>query len=172
MVTSIFYTSARQAIQEFMEAEFATLGSADVEKLISSFYKFLNYEEEGVKIRPTIFVTSNIHVVQKTIPDTVEICFYEDENSNNFNQRLKSLMVFCLEGWSIYINYGPKNVQYGIIKALNSVKDLPLEKLIFDRAQLVHGVCRPDKCVCNGINDGEKGLQNGHKCRTDRVLYI
>jgi len=133
MVTSIFYTSAKEAIKEFAATEFATLGTNDVNRLIDSFYKFLNYEEEGVKIRPAIYVTSNIHAVQRTIPDCVEIRFYEDENSNNFNQRLKSLMVFCLEGWSIYINYTATSVQYGIIKCSNSIKDQPLEKLIFDK---------------------------------------
>ena len=133
MITSIFYTSAKEAIKEFTALEFATLGTNDVDRLIDSFYKFLNYEEEGVKIRPAIYVTSNIHSVSKTIPDCVEIRFYEDANSNNFNQRLKSLMVFCLEGWSIYINYTPTSVQYGIIRCNNSIKDEPLEKLIFDK---------------------------------------
>ncbi len=133
MVTSIFYTSAKEAIKDFTATEFATLGTNDVDRLIDSFYKFLNYEEEGVKIRPTIYVTSNIHAVSRTIPDCVEIRFYEDENSNNFNQRLKALMVFCLEGWSIYINYTQTSVQYGIIRCLNSIKDQPLEQLIFDK---------------------------------------
>jgi len=133
MVTSIFYTSAKEALKEFTSQEFATLGTNDVDRFIDCFYKFLNYEEEGVKIRPTIFVTSNIHAVSKTIPDCVEIMFYEDENSNNFNQRLKALMVFCLDNWSIYINYTNSSVQYGIIKAVNSIKDWPLEKLIFDK---------------------------------------
>jgi len=133
MVTSIFYTSAKEAIKEFAATEFATLGTNDVNRLIDSFYKFLNYEEEGVKIRPAIYVTSNIHAVSRTIPDCVEVRFYEDENSNNFNQRLKSLMVFCLEGWSIYINYTQNSVQYGIIRCLNSIKDEPLEKLIFNK---------------------------------------
>ena len=134
MVTSIFYTSAKEAIKEFTSAEFATLGTNDVDRLIDSFYKFLNYEEEGVKIRPAIYVTSNIHSVARAIPDCVDIKFYEDENSNNFNQRLKALMVFCLDGWSIYINYTSSSVQYGIIRCLNSIKDQPLEQLIFDKA--------------------------------------
>ena len=133
MITSIFYTNAKEAIKEFTAMEFATLGTNDVDRLIDSFYKFLNYEEEGVKIRPAIYVTNNIHAVERTIPDCVEIAFYEDENSNNFNQRLKSLMVFCLEGWSIYINFTNTCVQYGIIKCLNSIKDKPLENLIFDK---------------------------------------
>lgn len=133
MVTSIFYTSAKEAIKEFVATEFATLGTNDVNRLINSFYKFLNYEEEGVKIRPAIYITNNIHAVSRTIPDCVDIRFYEDENSNNFNQRLKSLMVFCLEGWSIYINYTQNTVEYGIIKCLNSIKDQPLEKLIFSK---------------------------------------
>jgi len=133
MITSIFYTNAKEAIKEFASMEFATLGTNDVDRLIDSFYKFLNYEEEGVKIRPAIYVTSNIHAVQRTIPDCVDIVFYEDENSNNFNQRLKALMVFCLEGWSIFINYTNSSVQYGIIKCTNSIKDEPLEKLIFSK---------------------------------------
>lgn len=131
MVTNVFYTSAKEAVKEFMELEFPTLGLNETAGLLSSIYKFMNYEEEGVKIRPTIYVTTNIHAVTRAIPNCVEIGFYSDENANNFNQRIKALMCFCLNGWSIYINYS-NGVQYGIVKAANSIKEMTLDKMIFD----------------------------------------
>lgn len=132
MITNVYYSTAKDAVKEFMTMEFPALSQTETAGLLNSVYKFLNYEEEGVKIRPTIYVTTNIHGVAKTIPNCVEIGFYNDENANNFNQRIKALMCFCLNGWSIYINYS-NGVQYGIIKCLNSIKEMPLNKLIFDK---------------------------------------
>ena len=131
MITSMFYTSARESIKEFINGEFRTLGSSDVDKLINSFYKMLNYEEEGLKVRPSLLVTSNISAVQKAIPDCVRIPFYDDENSNNFNQRLKALTCFCLNDWKVYINFGNDGVEYGLIRTLNSIKDQAFEKQLF-----------------------------------------
>lgn len=132
MITNVFYSNAKDAIKDFMTMEFPSLGHSETAGLLNSTYKFLNYEEEGVKIRPTIYVSTNIHGVAKIIPNCVEVCFYNDENANNFNQRIKALMCFCLQGWSIYINYN-NGVQYGIIKALNSIKEKSLEKLVFSK---------------------------------------
>ena len=132
MVTNVFYSTAKEAVKDFMLMEFPSLGPSETAGFLGSIYKFLNYEEESVKIRPTIYVTTNIHAVTRTIPNCVEIGFYNDENANNFNQRIKALMCFCLNGWSIYINYS-NGVQYGIVKATNSIKEMPLDKLIFDK---------------------------------------
>lgn len=132
MVTNVFYSTAKEAVKDFMLMEFPSLGPSETAGFLSSIYKFLNYEEESVKIRPTIYVTTNIHAVTRTIPNCVEICFYSDENANNFNQRIKALMCFCLNGWSIYINYS-NGVQYGIVKATNSIKEMPLDKLVFSK---------------------------------------
>lgn len=132
MITNVFYSNAKEAVKDFMTMELSTLSHSETAGLINSTYKFLNYEEEGVKIRPTIYVSTNIHGVARIIPECVEICFYNDENANNFNQRIKALMCFCLHGWSIYINYS-NGVQYGIIKVLNSIKEKSLDKLVFDK---------------------------------------
>lgn len=132
MITNVFYSTAKEAVKDFMLMEFPSLGPSETAGFLGSIYKFLNYEEESVKIRPTIYVTTNIHAVTRTIPNCVEIGFYNDENANNFNQRIKALMCFCLNGWSIYINYS-NGVQYGIVKATNSIKEMPLDKLIFDK---------------------------------------
>ncbi len=132
MVTNVFYSTAKEAVKDFMLMEFPSLGPSETAGFLGSIYKFLNYEEESVKIRPTIYVTTNIHAVTRTIPNCVEIGFYNDENANNFNQRIKALMCFCLNGWSIYINYS-NGVQYGIVKATNSIKEMPLDKLVFDK---------------------------------------
>ncbi len=132
MVTNVFYSTAKEAVKDFMLMEFPSLGPSETAGFLGSIYKFLNYEEESVKIRPTIYVTTNIHAVTRTIPNCVEIGFYNDENANNFNQRIKALMCFCLNGWSIYINYS-NGVQYGIVKATNSIKEMPLDKLVFGK---------------------------------------
>ena len=131
MMTSVYYYNATEAVRELFLNEFKTLPSGDVDRLLNIFYRFVQWEEEGDKIRPSIIITSNINAVAKAIPETSKIPFHIDENSNAFNERLKALMCFCKTGWTVYINYNNDVVEYGLIKCINSLKDKELEPQIF-----------------------------------------
>lgn len=132
METNIFFDDATNAIRELFANEFKTLSSGDVDRLLNIFYRLVRWEEEGEKIRPMLLMTNNIGSIVKNIPDSVKIPFYIDEQSVNFNQRLKALMCFCKSGWTVYINYGADNIEYGLVKCVNSLKDRSLEAQIFD----------------------------------------
>lgn len=136
METSIYFDDATKAIRELYATEFKTLSSGDVDRLLNIFYRLVRWEEEGEKIRPMIMMTNNIGCIVKNIPDTVKIPFYIDEKSVRFNERLKALMCFCKSGWTVYINYGSDTVEYGLIKAINSIKDKSLEAQIFDENKI------------------------------------
>ncbi len=131
MITSVYYYNATEAVRELFLSEFKTLPSGDVDRLLNVFYRFVQWEEEGDKIRPSIILTNNINSVVKTIPETSKISFYVDQNSSSFNERLKSLMCFCTSGWTVYINYTTDTVEYGLIKCTNSLKDKDLASQIF-----------------------------------------
>lgn len=131
MVTSVYYYNATEAVRELFLSEFKTLPSGDVDRLLNVFYRFVQWEEEGDKIRPSIILTNNINSVVKTIPETSKISFYVDQNSNSFNERLKALMCFCTSGWTVYINYTLDTIEYGLIKCTNSLKDKDLGSQIF-----------------------------------------
>lgn len=132
MITRVYFDKASESVKDFFAVEFKTMGSSDVDKIIKSFYKLTNYEEEGLKVRPTVLITSNINAVAKNIEQCIKIPFYNDENTNNFNERLKALMCFCVEGWVLYINFGSEDVEYGLIKCANSLKEKTLQNQIFE----------------------------------------
>ncbi len=132
MLTSVFYVNATESIKQFLELEFDSMKSSDIDKLINIFHGLCNWEEEGLKIRPNIMLTSNINAVVRNIPDSQKLPFYVDENTSSFNQRLKALMCFCVKDWTIYIEYGENRIEYGLIKVLHSIKDRSLYDLLFD----------------------------------------
>lgn len=136
METSIYFDDATKGIRELFATEFKTLSSGDVDRLLNIFYRLVRWEEEGEKIRPMIIMTNNVSCIVKNLPDIVKIPFYIDEKSVRFNERLKALMCFCKSGWTVYINYGNDSVEYGLVKAINSIKDKSIEALIFDESKI------------------------------------
>ena len=133
MEKRVFFEDARKNVLDMFSIEFPNLPIATVDLFVGMFYKLVNYEEEGTKIRPTILVTSNINAVIKHVPNTKKIIFYEDEDASNFKAHIKALMVFCARGWNIYISFNDDVVEYGIVKALSSIKDKSLMKSLTEK---------------------------------------
>jgi len=130
MEKKIFFEDARKGVLEFFSIEFPSMSIETVDHFISLFYQLVNYEEESQKIRPNILITSNINQVIKTVPNSKKILFYEDEDMTNFKARIKALMCFCKNDWSIYINFGEELIEFGIIKTLTSIKEKSLTNAI------------------------------------------
>ncbi|MBO7218931.1 MAG: hypothetical protein J6V40_03035 [Clostridia bacterium] len=133
MVETIFYDKARKSILDFFSLEFPDLALNEIETFIGFFYQMTNYEEEGTKIRPKIYICDNVNALTKLVPDCYKLAIYTDENSSMFKQRLRALMRFCGINWSIYINYGENKVEYGLINVVNSIKDKTLDQFIFSQ---------------------------------------
>ena len=131
MVETIFYDKARKSILDFFSVEYPELPLNEIERFIGFFYQMTNYEEEGTKIRPKIYICDNVNSLTKIIPDCYKLAIYTDENSSMFKQRLRALMRFCGINWSIYINYAENKVEYGLINVVNSIKDKTLDQYIF-----------------------------------------
>lgn len=132
MVENIFYLDAKKSIRTFIDQEYPSFETAMLNKLLDYFYKFLNYEEEGIKIRPSIIFTNNINFVCKTIPNVYKLVVYRDEDASLFNHRIKTLVGFCRNEWAIFINQSDDYIEYGLVKALNSIKEQNIKELIFN----------------------------------------
>lgn len=126
MDKKIFFEDARRGVLDFFSMEFPNMSIDTVDHFVSMFYQLVNYEEESQKIRPTILITSNINAVAKSVLNSKKILFHEDKNMNNFRARIKALMCFCRNDWSIYVNFGEEIIEYGIIKTLSSIKEKSL----------------------------------------------
>ena len=136
MREEIFYTDAKNAICRVFEQEFPACSKKFLEKLLYSFYELCTYEEEGMKVRPEIIITNNINAVVKQIPTAHKIPIHKDDNDALFDQRLKSLVCFCRDDWSVYVNYLSDSVEYGLIKTINSIKEKKLLQLIFEEKNM------------------------------------
>mgnify|MGYP000845309175 CR=1 FL=1 len=133
VVKNVYHENGKAAILDFFKLEFPNLTKSDLSYIIGSFYQLSNYEEEGVKIRPNIYLTSSINNVVKIVPDCYKLAVYKDTDSSKFKLRIKALMCFCKNNWQVYISYNSENeIEYGLIKALNSIKDKSLDHLIFE----------------------------------------
>ena len=128
----INHATVRQEIRNFIINEFPDFPAKLEAQFLDFFRNLSNYIEEGVKIRPRIIFTNNIDMVVKAIPDTAKIEICSDFNEFWLAHRFKNLIPFCRAGWLVYVEVRGEIVSYGIIKALNSIKDPGLVSMIFD----------------------------------------
>ena len=80
---SIYYEDAKKSISQLFDEEFPDFPEKDFNRLLNSFYQLSNYEEEGMKVRPFIYISNNIHYLSKNIPDCSKIAMYQMERCSN-----------------------------------------------------------------------------------------
>lgn len=131
MVNGVYFEDAKKSIQELFKLEFPDLPSGELTRFLNLIYSLSNYEEEGVKIRPNIYIVNNINTVLKYVPNCYRVVMRKDANGAKFKQRTKALLYFCKNDWQMYICYGQDYVEYGLIKLLNSIKDRSLNQYLF-----------------------------------------
>lgn len=154
MEKKIYFEDARKSILETFSIEFPDLTINDIDTFTGMLYHLLHYEEEGKKIRPTIFVTTNINSVVKAVPKTKKIVFYEDADFSNFKTHLKALMCFCTSDWNMYISFGENIIEYGIVKTLCSIKDRSLIQALSEKSLLESIAKRNNLVVINVLGGG------------------
>lgn len=138
MADNLYFTEAKETVLRFIAKEYATMPEKLVSMLLNNFYKFTSYEEESKQIKPRIFFTSNIDMINKNIPNCYKLQLFSDEDEQFFNSRLKSLLVFCLNDWTVYIEHKDNKYNYGICKVFNSIKEKSLSALIFENEILLN----------------------------------
>jgi hypothetical protein len=135
---NIFYIDAKTKIVDFLSTEFGGAFPIKLQnRLLNFFPQIANYEEEGKKYKPTIFLTNNIDSVCRSILNTSKIELFEDENENMFVSRLKSLVPFCNLDWCIYVSVTDEKTEYGIFRIINSIKDESISGAIFKSETLL-----------------------------------
>lgn len=122
-VNNIFYDSAKTAITEFLKEEFSDFPIKMRTRFLDFFYKVGSYEEEGVKLKPSIIFTNNIDALIDAVPKSYILNLFNDEDESLFNARMKSLLAFSRHDWTIYVNITEEGYSYGICKTLNSIKE-------------------------------------------------
>ena len=132
MPDNLFFTEAKDSVLRFITKEYPTMPENLITVLIDNFYKFCCYEEESQKIKPRLVITNNIDTINKSIPNCFKLQLFSDEDVRMFSSRLKSLLLFCLNDWTTYVEYKDNRFNYGICKVFNSIKEKGLNQLIFE----------------------------------------
>jgi len=136
MEENIFYLSAKDSVDNFILNETADFPKKLQNQLLNFIPYMGNYEEEGVKYRPVLLFTNDINAIVKGVDNCYKVSMFEDENEAMFNSRMKSLSVFCRNGWCIFINLKETSIQYGVCKPTNSIKDKNFEELLLNNENL------------------------------------
>ena len=137
MADNLFYNDAREMVLKFIMKEFATMPEPLITNLINYFYKFCSYEEEGLKIRPSIIFCNDINQIIKNIPLSFKLQLFADDDSSMFNSRMKSIMSFCKKDWNVYVEIKEEKIVYGICKVFNTMKDKGLVSLVLENQELL-----------------------------------
>lgn len=129
---NVFYLDAKNKIVDFLAENFKDFPIKLQNRFLNFFPKMVNYEEEGVKYRPRVLFTNNIDSIMKSLPSPTKIELFRDENENMFASRLKVLVPFTKHDWCIYLDIDDEDgFTYGIFRNINSIKEEPLEDIIF-----------------------------------------
>lgn len=138
MPDNLYFTEAKDTVLRFIAKEYPTMPENLISMLINNFYKFTSYEEESIKIKPRIFFTTNIDLINKNIPNCFKLQLFSDDDEKMFSTRLKSLLIFCVNDWTTYVEVKDGRVNYGICKVFNSIKEKSLEALVFENETLLN----------------------------------
>ncbi len=138
MADNLYFTEAKETILRLITKEYPSLPENLISVFINSFYKFCSYEEEGRKIKPRIYITNNIDLLNKNILNCFKLQLFTDEDEQFFHSRLKSILSFCLNDWTAYIEVRDNKINYGICKVFNSIKEKPLSQLVFESSELLN----------------------------------
>ncbi|MBO4937326.1 MAG: hypothetical protein J6C90_03280 [Clostridia bacterium] len=132
-----FFGEGRQSIDAFLERQYPSMSGALRTQLMDFIPNINRYHEEGAKLRPTILFCNDINKCVKAVKDSFSLQVFEEKDESTFRLKMKALAPFSRHGWNIYVEKKPESVRYGIIKALNSVKDKTYEQLLFNESNLV-----------------------------------
>ena len=60
MADNLYFNEAKDTVLRFIAKEYPTMPEKLITQIITNFYKFCSYEEEGAKIKPKMLVLNNI----------------------------------------------------------------------------------------------------------------
>ncbi len=124
MATNIFFNSGKENVENFVAEEFPNFPSKLLAQLINFCSSISFYEEEGVKLMPTILFTNKIDTLVRNVKNSAKQQIFLDENENMFRSHMKSLVPFSSHKWNIYVQVNSNgSFEYGIYRSFNSIKE-------------------------------------------------
>lgn len=121
---NIFFNEGKESVEHFVSNEFPDFSQKLLAQLINFCSSLSFYEEEGMKLLPTLLFTNKIDTLIKTIKNSAKQQIFLDENEHNFRSRMKALIPFSNHRWNIYVQVNSNGTfEYGIYRSFNSIKE-------------------------------------------------
>ncbi|MCQ2555703.1 MAG: hypothetical protein MJ149_00010 [Clostridia bacterium] len=136
MEEMLFFDNAKERVTTFFEQEFPNFPPLLMSHFLNNFNDFLNYNEEGISIKPKIVFTDNIEVLSKSLNKIHILTLFEDEEPTMFKLRLKTILAIARPDWCLFIDIKPNKISYGLIMSFRSIKDRNLIQTIEEIASL------------------------------------
>ena len=85
--------------------------------LVDLIVRLARYQEEGLKLFPKVYLTSNIEETIRMLPEAESLKIgIAGKNSEGIKRSLKECAPMANGGWLVYINEMQDNIEYGLFK--------------------------------------------------------
>ncbi|EPN7876664.1 hypothetical protein ACT3D0_001572 [Vibrio vulnificus] len=99
--------------------------------LVELIFLIARYQEEGIKLHPKVYLTSDIDTALKMLPGQASMkiglcsCFHEAVKT-----ALKKCAPLAINGWCIYISQRQDHVEYGIFRGDTNPTSVNIDNII------------------------------------------
>ena len=132
MAYNVFFDTGKENVEKFVNDEFPNFPPKLLMQLINFCSSISFYEEEGVKLLPTILFSNKIDSLVRTIKNSAKQQIFLDENENTFRSHMKALIPFSSHKWNIYVQINSNGTfEYGIYRSFNSIKEYSFNTNLF-----------------------------------------
>jgi hypothetical protein len=99
--------------------------------IVSLVNQLVNYQEEGKKLFPSIYIVDSIELVLQSLPLSQHCYIGQGEKTKETMLRaLKKCAPLTEADWSIYIQRNPDNFSYGVFRAGTSLLSVSIEDFL------------------------------------------
>lgn len=133
MELKIHYSSTKNKLKKILKEEKIVLPPKLFWRLLEFLSKMYNYEEEEIKIKPCLLLGYNLYEAVKYVPYTSFFPITKGKkDGSDLEKKMKALVPFCNNGWTVFINIKGNCIEYGIVRAFTGSKGLTLSEIIFE----------------------------------------
>lgn len=154
-----FRTHLVGGIYEFCRSSRINILS-DTLHLVELIVMLARYKEEGVSLCPNVYITDNINAIKLMLPNSELIKIgVTTKDIDGIKSSLKKCAPLARDGWLIYLQDNPENLEYGLFKGSSNPISVLVDQTLMSSTTSDFNVVKAfqvaDDCVEVSANNGE-----------------
>lgn len=106
---------------------------ASAENIVELIVLLANYQEEGVELKPKVYLFENIDSIIKMLPDGEKLKIgINDTTLNGLKKVLKKCAPLSKDGWAIYISDNGTTFEFGVFSGASNPLSSDMDEVIID----------------------------------------